>query len=117
MSEILFAIVIICFMAGLFLTWSFVHKAKVKERLLLIEKGVDVSNLPKNGKFKFIFPWLKLGIIITSASFGILLGLYLRELKILPSGIGEGLPLIFPYFFGGFGMILAYFIDKPKEQK
>jgi len=110
------AILLIFFLTGLFFTWFFIHKAKVKERMLLIEKGVDLNNLPKSTRFNFIFPWFKIGFIIASISFGCLLGVLLMDKPFFHS-IREGLPVILMFMFGGIGMILAYFLDKPKEQK
>ena len=100
------AFILIFFMACVFFTWFFIHQAKVKERMLLIEKGIDLSNFPKNN-FKFYFPWLKIGIIIISACLGLIFGLTY-------SGIYW---LILMFLFGGIGMIIAHFVDKLKEQK
>jgi hypothetical protein len=109
-------ILLIFFLTALFLTWFFTHKARVKERLLLIEKGIDPTSLPKSGSFKFIFPWLKIGIVITSISVGLLLAAILMEMPFF-SKIADGLlPLLLIFLFGGIGMILAYLIDKPQEQ-
>lgn len=116
MYTIITAILFIFFLTGLFFTWFFIHKAKVKERMLLIEKGVDLNNLPKTTRFKFIFPWFKIGFLIASISFGCLLGVLLMDKPFFHS-IREGLPVILMFMFGGIGMILAYFLDKSKEQK
>jgi hypothetical protein len=122
MDTILIAILLIFFLTGLFFTWFFIHKARAKERLLLLEKGIDLSNLPQIGKFKFDFPWLKIGIITTSISIGAFLGIFLLSIPgvvklipqnfIYPGDIIYGMLLL----FGGIGMILANFLDKPKEQ-
>jgi len=124
---VIFAILVAIFLTGLFLAWFFSHRARVKERMMLIEKGIDISNLPQIGefKFKFKFPWLKIGIVITGAAFGVVLGGFLEALQLFqrPEGSvpmlirGGMLPLIFLYLFGGIGMILAYFLDKPKAQQ
>jgi len=109
------AILLMFFLTGIFLTWFFIHKAREKERLLLIEKGVDLSKLPISEKFKISFPWLKLGIIVTSISTGVLLGALL-----MPLYGHEKADLFMPIFmflFGGIGFILASILDKPKEQK
>jgi hypothetical protein len=111
------AILLMFFLTGIFLTWFFIHKAREKERLLLIEKGVDLSKLPISGKFRISFPWLKLGIIVTSISTGVLLGVLL--MPFYGSRSNEVAPLmpIFMFLFGGIGFILASILDKPKEQK
>jgi hypothetical protein len=117
MDTIITGILLICFLTGLFLTWFFIHRARAKERLLLIEKGIELSNLPKNGYFKVKFPWLKIGIVITSISIGLILGAFLTVNPFFHNMAGGNLPLLLIFLFGGIGMILAYIIDKPQEQK
>src|ERR1035437_2875064 len=101
------AILLMFFLIGIFLTWFFIHKAREKERLLLIEKGVDLSKLPISGKFRISFPWLKLGIIVTSTSFGLLLGVILSSIPFFEQITHGKLPLLFMFLFGGIGFILA----------
>ena len=111
------AVVFMFFLAGVFFTWFFIHRARTKERMLLIEKGIDLSTLPKSGQFKvnFRFPWLKIGIIISCISLGCLIGvMYMHNYK---QEIGEMLPPTFMFLFGGIGMILAHYLDKPKPQE
>ncbi len=118
MDTIITAILLICFLTGLFLTWFFIHRARAKERLLLIEKGIDLSNLSKNGYFKVKFPWLKIGILIASISFGLLVAFILNKIQFFRTNAGErDTSSLFIFLFGGIGMILAYIFDKPKEQK
>lgn len=119
MDTIITAILLICFLTGLFLTWFFIHRARAKERLLLIEKGIELSNLPKKGFFRVKFPWLKIGILITSISFGLLVAFILtKKIQFFHTNAGERDPSsLFIFLFGGIGMILAYILDKPKEQK
>ena len=114
----IFAVLLIFFFAGIFLTWFFIHKAKSKERIMLIEKGIDLSVLSKTDgqKINFHFPWLKIGIIITSISIGLLIGAFLTAIPFFERIAAGQLPLLLIYLFGGIGMILAYVIDKPKKQ-
>lgn len=107
------ALFFIFFITAIFLTWFFTHRSTEKERLLLIKKGVDYSELPQKEKFRFSFPWLKLGIVITCVSFGILTGLILSIAGLLESDII--IPVLM-FMFGGIGLILAHFIDKPDKQ-
>jgi len=68
------SVLLIIFMTGVFLSWFFMHKAKSKERLLMIEKGVDLSQLHQERKFIFNFPWLKVGIVIACMGLGMVVG-------------------------------------------
>ena len=109
-SDLINALLLISFMVAVFFTWFFIHKARAKERLLMIEKGFDISNLAKSGKFKISIPWLKIGFVLAGASIGATLGIFLREFKIydMPG------PLLFTG--GALGIIIAFLRDKPKEQ-
>lgn len=85
---------------------------------MLIEKGIDLSALLKKDsqRMSYHFPWLKIGIVITSISIGLLVGAFLFATPYFEQVAAGQLPLILIFLFGGIGMILAYFIDKPKKQ-
>lgn len=108
METITLSIVFIFFMAGVFFTWFFIHKAKTKERLILIEKGIDLPQLPKEKNFLNNFPWLKIGIVVAFMGLGILFGAGYQE-----RGIATG----WVFLFGGIGMVIANYLGKPKVQK
>ena len=107
-ETITLSIVFIFFMAGVFLTWFFIHKAKTKERLLLIEKGIDLPQLSREKNFLNNFPWLKIGIVVAFMGIGIIFGAGNQE-----RGIATG----WVFLFGGIGMVIANFLGKPKVQK
>lgn len=107
-----FTIITVAFIAAVFLTWFFIHKSKEKERLLLIEKGVDISKLPTRETFNFNFPWLKVGIVVTCTTIGLGIGIVLYEIGLKT----EGVPPILMFLFGGIGMIIAHYVDKPNDK-
>lgn len=104
---ILVVIIFIVFSTMAFFAWFFIHRSKEKERLLLLEKGFDPSELPERSTFSF--PWLKMGCVITSATIGLILGLFLLDFLADAPGIGMVL-------FGGIGLIIAHYVDKPHEK-
>jgi|GEM_PF-494900 hypothetical protein len=108
-------ILAVVFIITVFFTWFFIHRSKEKERLLLIEKGFDPSELPEKELFgfNFKFPWLKVGVVITSGSVGLMIGVILDNIK---SSRLEGTPLIGMLIFGGIGMIIAHYLDVPKDK-
>ena len=91
------------------LVWYFIRRAKFKEKILLIEKGIDIKDLNLNGDNKITFPWLRIGIIIT----GTALGALFVGLTNLKSSVHEAIILLFT----GVSVILAYFIGRTKDQK
>lgn len=63
------------FFAAIFLSYFHYLKFKNKERILLIEKGVDVIELYKRKNNKF--PWYVLGYTIFGSSLGVFIGIFL----------------------------------------
>jgi len=108
MEQITLSIVFIFFMAGVFLTWFFSHKAKAKERLMLIEKGIDLPASQQSKIFEGNFPWLRVGVVVIGMGVGIIFGVTSHNFGMTMGGV---------FLFGGIGMFLASFLDKPKVQK
>ena len=114
------ALIWLGFFAAVFLGWHFYLKARNKERMALIESGKDVSEIYAKREFKFRFPWLKLGVILTGFSFGwlvafisveIFLKEFLRGAEIQDGPLIIGIILVFT----AISILVAYFVDKPKN--
>lgn len=108
MSQITFTIIFLAFLTAGFLAWFFTHKSREKERLMLIEKGIDVPDKESGFSFSFRFPWLKVGIVITAISTGILMGVVVTTL----TDFHNDLVPVFMLLFGGIGMIIAHYVGK-----
>jgi CBS domain containing-hemolysin-like protein len=70
-ESIVVCIIAIFFISAVFFAWFFYQQARDKERKLLIERGDKLEailEIQKKNKFKFIFPWLKLGVVTSSLS-------------------------------------------------
>ena len=106
------------------LGWYFLLKMRNKERMALIEKDKDVSEIfsrPKT-EFRFRFPWLKLGIITTGFSIGWMTAILILELGMkLSDGnyrIGpEPFVMGVIFLFTSVSILVAYFADKPKNKE
>lgn len=118
----LFLVVILLFVSVVW-GWYFYLKIRNKERMALIEKDKDVSEIyarPKTS-FSFRFPWLKIGIITTGFSIGWMTAVLILELGLkLPDGnytIGAE-PFILGILFlsTSVSILIAYFADKPKNE-
>jgi uncharacterized membrane-anchored protein len=93
----------------MFLAWYFVQRARFKETIILIEKGIDIKDLNLKENKKRYSPWLRIGIIITGTALGALLTAITHfSYKTATSVI---------LLFIGVSVILAYFIDAEKAQK
>lgn len=90
----------------------FIQKAKIKERMHLLEKGVDIFSFQKkDSPFNNILMW---GMLATGAGFGLLLGFLLIEFNIFKDDAIMGILAI---LFGGIGLIIYYFINKKDGKK
>ena len=101
-------IIVLVIVIGLFLAWFFSHKSKTEERRLLIEKGFSPSELPETKSFKF--PWLKIGIFITTCGLGFIVIDMVHTFKY--SGVDEGLIMGILILFAGLGLLASHFIPK-----
>ena len=112
MGQIIFTIIFLAFLVAIFLAWYFTHKSREKERMLLIEKGLEVPEDKGGWNFSFRFPWLKLGVLITAISVGLITGGIINELTETRS---EFVPIMM-LFFGGIGMIIAHYVGKKDKE-
>ncbi len=64
------ALVGIAFIICMFLVWYFSNNARLKERLLLIEKGLNPDDFLKKTEPSGS-PWLKIGIVVIGLSLGV----------------------------------------------
>ncbi len=110
MSQITFTILFLAFLTTGFLAWYFSHKSREKERLMLIEKGLEVPDVERGIKFTFRFPWLKMGILITFIAIGLIVGIITSEMTATRAAFEPIMMLL----FGGMGMILAHFAGRDK---
>ncbi len=104
------------FFASIFLGWYFYIQARNKERMALIEKNVDISEIFRVRKTSFSFPWFKIGMMLTGVGLGFFLAMFITYYAGMPAEIAEPILAGFLLFFGGLGIIIAYFIEKPKEK-
>jgi hypothetical protein len=95
---IFFLLVIIFFIATpIYLGWLFIRRAKFKEKTLLMDKGIDIKDLSMVGNRKIIFPWLRIGIVITGVGLGSLISGKGAAIIILCTGLS----FILAHFIGG----------------
>ena len=114
---VLILIVSVLFIFAMVLTRYFIRRAKFKEKMLLFEKGIDIKDLNIGVDKNTQFSWLKIGIVIISISVGLLLGAFLMVIPFFNKLAAGNFPLLLIFLFAGIGMVLANFLDKPKEQK
>ena len=89
-----------------------IQKAKIKERIQLIEKGFDISSMQlRNNPFYNMLMW---GMLCVGVGFGLLIGLLLIEYSIF---INDTIMGILAILFGGISLIIYYFADQKENLK
>ncbi len=117
-EDIIMAVIWLGFFAAVFLGWYFYIQARNKERMSLIERGKDVSEIYSKRVIKFNFPWLKLGIILTGFSFGWIVAFVLVKIVLSNQRLNDA-PFLMGiiFLFTAVSIIVAYFVDKPKTKE
>ncbi len=116
MEEFSYALIWLGFFASIVLGLYFYLSARHKERMALIEKNADVSEIFKVRDFQF--PWLKLGMIIAGIGIGLCLSIFINLALATQSwSPGTQSMMIFGFMllFGGLGAIVAYYIERHKK--
>jgi hypothetical protein len=108
MSGVIFTILSLAFLTAAFLAWYFTHKTREKERLIMLEKGMELPSVSEKKTFRFAFPWLKVGILVTAIAIGLIVAIIISEV----SGIRYTFEPVMMLLFGGIGMIIAHYIDR-----
>ncbi|MDZ7738849.1 MAG: DUF6249 domain-containing protein [Bacteroidales bacterium] len=105
----------IAFFAAITLSYIYYIRARNRERLALIEKGSDAPDAFREKKF----PWLKIGIVITGVSIGVLLVIIILFAAPDNSEIRDAiliLMVVSGLIFGGISMIIAHFVDRRNKE-
>ena len=106
------------FFAAIAISRIFYVRARSKERIALIEKGIDPKVVYKRNLSQDTASWQKVGIVIVGIALGILFPMLLAILFPENEDIKLALPflmIVFGLLFGGVGMIIASLIDKSRK--
>ncbi len=118
-ESVVVCIIAVFFISAVFLAWYFYQQARDKERMLLIERGdklEDILALQKKNKFKFVFPWLKLGIVTSSLSVSFLAIAFLIRWLDNDEELFKGFLITFIIGFClGSAFFINHFIDKKNK--
>ena len=107
-KETMVATIIVAFCLSTFLSLYFYWLARHKERMALIERGMDLSDF-YNNKLKGS-NWLKVGVVVVASAIGLLIVGIISESKVEIHS--DAIPVAIIGIFGGAGMIVANYLDK-----
>ena len=82
-----------------------------RERLAMIEKGIDPSQFKREGNPHWV---LKIGLLCVGVAVGIIMGNVLETAQVMTGDVAYP-GMIF--LFAGMSLILAYFIEKKMKEK
>lgn len=105
-SEVVISLAVFATIYGIF--HLFVRR---KERLALIEKGVDASIFKQEEN---AYPSLKYGLLFIGIAIGLFLGALLDAYTSLNDGVAYFASV---FLFGGLGLLLYYYIAKARAEK
>jgi hypothetical protein len=108
-TTFIFFLLVLLITTPIFIAWYFIRRARFKEKILLLEKGIDIKDLNLTEKTTIHFPWLRIGIIISGTALGALIVAVVK----FDSGVDEAVIVLFT----GLSVIAAYFAGKSKDQK
>jgi hypothetical protein len=101
-----------------FTAWYLLHTSRVKERMLLIEKGYDPAQLPPPEEAMRIEIgnswWKKIGIVIMMTGVGFLVPSLLFEYKVVHIDEVTGFSIV--ALFAGAGFYLASRVNKTDKK-
>lgn len=90
----------------------YIQKAKIKERMQLIDKGVDILSMPKKeSAFNSPLMW---GLFSIGIGLGFFLGFLLIEFGVFKN---EAYPAFLAMIFGGIGLTIYHYINKKDGKK
>jgi hypothetical protein len=122
-SDITVTIAWLGFFSAIVLSFYFYMRFRNKERLALIEKGVDVSEIFKTKEFTFKFPWSRFGILILGIGTGLLVAYIWIDYLPMPSrdpsyAYNRSIILMSSVlFFGGVGLIIGNVFERLGKKK
>ncbi|MCK9207245.1 MAG: hypothetical protein M0P66_09050 [Salinivirgaceae bacterium] len=85
-------------------------KARNKERMALIEKGVDISEIYRKKETKHGF--FKFGVVLMGIGLGLVFGVLLSQFNAIPPVVAYFAGIL---FFGGTGVLLANYLAAKKS--
>ena len=122
MTQIMTTLTWLGFFTAIILSYYFYLRYRNKERMALIEKGVDVSEVYKRREISFKFPWLRLGMLIIGIGSGIFIA-YMYTVLVSQRFTGQNHAyedIIMAWailIFGGLGIIVGNILEKSGNRK
>jgi len=116
-------LVFLGFISGSFFAFYFYLKLRNRERMALIEKGVDIREIYKRNDSSFKFPWFRIGMLFMGIGLGLIAYLIfiaspVSQSKSLNQEEVANLFLTFSVlFFGGLFIVIGNILERIWKKK
>jgi hypothetical protein len=110
----------ISFFTAVLLSFYFYLKFRYKERIALIEKGVESGGLLESSKSPFKFPWIKLSMLSIGIGVGVILQVFINSISYankFPLIGSDRLIVPFALIFGGLGAIFGNYLERKQKRE
>ena len=111
------------FFAAVFFAYYFYLKFRNKERMALIEKGADVSEIYKKRDISFKFPWRMIALMIIGIGAGLFFAYIFTANQPPPlkhANIPDGQEIVITFsllIFGGIGLLLGNILERTGKKQ
>ncbi|ANQ49092.2 hypothetical protein KMW28_07595 [Flammeovirga yaeyamensis] len=106
----------LAFFAAVTFSYFYYMKFRNQERMSLIERGVDVSEIYKKPEGKKNFPWITLAFFIMFVGIGIALSIFVSIANDLHKQIGVPLGFAICLISGSIGLLIGRKKEKKEDQ-
>lgn len=111
--EIIGVFIPIILSIGLFITIIYIRRYQNKERMLIIEKGMDPEIFQKTNRVANFSPTLRTSLLLIGIGVGFLFGYFLET----STRMEEIAYLCSLFICGGVGLGIAYIIEEKKNKQ
>ena len=103
------------FFAAVFFAYYYYLKFRSQERMKLIEKNVDLSEIYKKKRNWQNLPWFIISFVLLDIGIGAIVGLYLISDKNLLGNTGPFAFFATIFIFGAVGILVGHFLEKKRK--
>jgi len=109
-------IAILCFFSTIFFSYFYYLRFRNKERLLMIENKIDISEFYKKPKREGERQWYMIGFTLLGIGLGFLIALIIISFFSLEENVAVWLFISLPILLGALGIITGHNFEQKKKK-